>query len=876
MKLATFFWLVAVSSWQTEAKIRGVSTPTSRETKDRKLVRVMGFGATPPSNMFPLGLCEGDCDNDTDCEGSLVCYQRDKFEDAPGCDGGTTFGADTDFCAPAIGSAPEPSTDAPTFEPTAEPTLIIIEPALETPATAPTYVVNTSGLLQLEFVGDEITFGLPLGMCQGDCDSDEDCLDDFVCFQREMFEPVPGCAGEGDASIDYCTKDWSGNVAVTMAPVPAPTGPQQPVGGSASLGDQGNLPMLTTVGDDSGLPLGLCEGDCDTDDDCLDNLVCFQRDMLEPVPGCSGQGRISYDYCIMGPPAPEVPQAITMAPSTIIPGPVVEVNPLRPPLDFVGDVEFFVLGTPLGFCQGDCDTDDDCLDDLVCYQRDAFEPVPGCSGRGEEGMDYCTVGFSDELVVSLAPVSTETLPPELQSNLPPLETIGDNLPLPLGMCQGDCDNDDDCLDELVCFQRDLLDPVPGCAGEGQISYDYCTVAPGATLAPTTPTTPPAMRPTTAPGVPVAQLPPLETVGDDLALPLGICQGDCDSDEDCLDDLVCFQRNMLEPVEGCSGVGRVSYDYCTNGPNSTPSPTRPPTVQQNPVDESQLPPLEPVSDDGNPIGLCQGDCDTDDDCLDEFVCFQRDFLEPVPGCSGLGQRSYDYCTVDPSGGPVPTSAPAPAPTAGTSETDMMPTVTGPMLVEIADEGVLPLGLCEGDCDVDSDCLDSFICFQRNYFEPVPGCSGTGRASFDYCIPDPNPPAPTNAPLTVTPATPAPVPVTPPPTDPFVVIAAEEAPVEAAEELPALVIVDSKDDKKGGGKGNNNGVAGVAGDGDSDDEGLGLCEGKCKDTDDCAPGLFCFDGGQAATSIPGCSGDPGGYAFCIPIPTRKLKGARRGRI
>ena len=29
-----------------------------------------------------------------------------------------------------------------------------------------------------------------------------------------------------------------------------------------------------------------------------------------------------------------------------------------------------------------------------------------------------------------------------------------------------------------------------------------------------------------------------------------------------DDLVCFQRDMLEPVRGCSGEGTASIDYCT--------------------------------------------------------------------------------------------------------------------------------------------------------------------------------------------------------------------------------------------------------------------------------------------------------------------------
>ena len=43
----------------------------------------------------------------------------------------------------------------------------------------------------------------------------------------------------------------------------------------------------------------------------------------------------------------------------------------------------------LGLCQGDCDDDQDCGPNLKCFWRSAFEDVPGCSGRGKEGWDYC-------------------------------------------------------------------------------------------------------------------------------------------------------------------------------------------------------------------------------------------------------------------------------------------------------------------------------------------------------------------------------------------------------------------------------------------------------------------------------------------------------
>ena len=44
----------------------------------------------------------------------------------------------------------------------------------------------------------------------------------------------------------------------------------------------------------------------------------------------------------------------------------------------------------LQMCEGDCDTDLHCAGSLFCFQRLSNEPVPGCSGTGTPGVDYCT------------------------------------------------------------------------------------------------------------------------------------------------------------------------------------------------------------------------------------------------------------------------------------------------------------------------------------------------------------------------------------------------------------------------------------------------------------------------------------------------------
>ena len=47
---------------------------------------------------------------------------------------------------------------------------------------------------------------------------------------------------------------------------------------------------------------------------------------------------------------------------------------------------------------------------------------------------------------------------------------------------------------------------------------------------------------------------------------------------------------------------------------------------------------------------------------------------------------------------------------------------------------PFGRCAGDCDQDSDCRDSLICFQRSGIDnaTIPGCIGTAEEDVDYCI------------------------------------------------------------------------------------------------------------------------------------------------
>merc|ERR1712080_319648 len=51
---------------------------------------------------------------------------------------------------------------------------------------------------------------------------------------------------------------------------------------------------------------------------------------------------------------------------------------------------------PCSLCQGDCDSDKQCGNGLICQQREGDEPVPLCEGEAKTGEDYCIVDESED------------------------------------------------------------------------------------------------------------------------------------------------------------------------------------------------------------------------------------------------------------------------------------------------------------------------------------------------------------------------------------------------------------------------------------------------------------------------------------------------
>merc|ERR1711881_383828 len=107
--------------------------------------------------------------------------------------------------------------------------------------------------------------------------------------------------------------------------------------------------------------LKACIGECDADSQCAKGLKCFQRTGTQPVPGCTGKGTSGWDYCYKPKPKP------------------------KPALGGKNDAK----AKNLKACIGECDADSQCAKGLKCFQRTGTQAVPGCTGKGTSGWDYC-------------------------------------------------------------------------------------------------------------------------------------------------------------------------------------------------------------------------------------------------------------------------------------------------------------------------------------------------------------------------------------------------------------------------------------------------------------------------------------------------------
>jgi len=420
--------------------------------------------------------------------------------------------------SPSSSPTAEPSnspTSSPSRFPTSSPTVTpSLSPSI-TPTRAPTSSPVTNELI---IAGDNGVayegYTWPLQECQGDCDYDSNCEGDLLCYQRSGTLAVPGCVGTGTSGKDYCAKRATDNTLFLRR-------------------NNGSM--------------GACDGNCQEDTDCEGNLVCESPNGSGEVEGCIGLAISSVKYC-------KYPSLVQ------------------------------TQSFPLGVCEGTCANDGDCQGSLECFFRIGTEDVPGCLGGSmfdSPGGGYCTTRPPHSLWIKAAVDSS-----------------------PLGVCEGGCNEDSDCDSSinLICQTRTGDEEVSGCEGPGRSGVNYC------------------------------RFPSLEYVGSnpvtsDPSTRLGLCQGDCDNDSECTDGLRCFQRSGTEDVVGCTGADFNSgYDFCA----------------YRPTDNTLFLVDNNLSETDQRMGLCEGDCDSDNECAGELTCFQRSGTKEVPGCLGLGANNKDYC------------------------------------------------------------------------------------------------------------------------------------------------------------------------------------------------------------------------------------------
>ena len=62
-------------------------------------------------------------------------------------------------------------------------------------------------------------------------------------------------------------------------------------------------------------------------------------------------------------------------------------------------------------CTGECDNDGQCAAGLKCFQRGGYTKIPGCSGQGESGWDYCygeDKGGASDFYIVMTPGGSRT------------------------------------------------------------------------------------------------------------------------------------------------------------------------------------------------------------------------------------------------------------------------------------------------------------------------------------------------------------------------------------------------------------------------------------------------------------------------------------
>jgi len=349
---------------------------------------------------------------------------------------------------------------------------------------------------------------------QGDCDTDTDCSGDLICaadigLEFELGEFVDVCIPPDSCPvepghIDYCS--LCGPCSEDMGDCDSTDECAEGLTCKADIGNSfdwwWNIDVCIDMAEECPLDLGdpdyctVCgpceerQGDCDSDAECGSDLFCFSN--------------VGFDYGFDS--FIDVCLSITD-----------DSCPVR-----AGHIDYCRLCGPCEENMGDCDGEDECESDLICVNN--------------QGSRF---GFGSSIDVCMAPID--------------MSSEDASCPLPRGhydycsMCgpckedQGDCDSDSECAEDLICMSD------VGEFYDWNADVDVCRVE-------------------GEPGCP-------EEVGSsNYCAVCGPCeeeQGDCDSDGECEEGLICVTGagpdfGFGEDVDVCLSECPVDLghpDYC---------------------------------------------------------------------------------------------------------------------------------------------------------------------------------------------------------------------------------------------------------------------------------------------------------------------------
>ena len=208
---------------------------------------------------FPLGECEGDCDNNRECQAGLICVQRSAGDPVPGCVGSLTL--EIDYCVKEEEEETS-STIAPTLQASVLGTLAAtqgettVSPTTAAPTEATTQAATTAAATSPPTFVASGTFVTTAPT-------------DAVTEPASTIAPTLAATAGVTAAATSVASSASSTDALPIV-TPVPTAPVFPL---STVGNDGNFPAY---------PLSICEGDCDSDLDVStkEDNSCYLSDAL--------------------------------------------------------------------------------------------------------------------------------------------------------------------------------------------------------------------------------------------------------------------------------------------------------------------------------------------------------------------------------------------------------------------------------------------------------------------------------------------------------------------------------------------------------------------------------------------------------------------